>query len=137
MERARGDGFNWRQGGHSRMGVGFVFLAGSAAFNEAADKGGEPRPPEFSSDELACLQEAGMAGGFVIMVVFENGAAKGIISGDIDTAFVGKDAGFNLPVGESRTEGERNILMHRLEGLEDKGITRGCGFNMMREGGVN
>ena len=137
LERARGDRFYWQQGGYSRMGVGFVLLAGGAAFNVLADKGGKPRPPKFGSDKLARFQEARMAGGCVIMAAFKDGVAKGIIGGDIDTAFVGKDAGFDLPVGESRTEGERNILMHRLEGLEDEGVTRGCGFNSMREGGVN
>ena len=63
--------------------------------------------------------------------------AEGIVCGDVDTAFVGKDACFNLPVGESRTERKGNVFMHGLESLKDEGVTRGCGFNAMREGSVN
>ena len=46
------DGGERRDGG---MGIGFVLLAGSTSFNVFADVGGKARPPEFSSDKLACF----------------------------------------------------------------------------------
>ena len=73
----------------------------------------------------------------MIMAPFKDGAAKGIIRGDINTAFIGEDASFDLPVGQLGVERERNILMHGLEGLEDEGITCGGGFDAVGEGGVN
>ena len=80
------------------MRVNLVLLAKGTALNIAVDKGGESRPPEFGGNQLACFQEAGVAGRLMIMAAFENGTAKGVVCGDVDTAFVGKDAGFDLPV---------------------------------------
>ena len=77
------------------------------------------------------FREAGVAGRLVIVATFENGMAKGVISRDIDTAFIHEDTGFDLPVCEPRMERERNVLMHGLEGLDDEGVTRGGGFNPM------
>ena len=119
------------------MCVNFVLLAESAALNILADKGGESGPSELGSDQLSCFQEAGMPSGFMIVAPFKDGVAKGIVCGDIDTAFIGEDAGFDLPVGQLGAEGERNILVHGLEGLENEGVSRGCGFNVVGEGGVN
>ena len=73
----------------------------------------------------------------MVMAAFENGMVEGVVSRDIDAAFVGEDACFDLPVSEPGTEGERNVLMHGLESLKDEGVTRGCGFNSMGEGGVD
>ena len=81
------------------MRVNFVLLAKGTALDISADVGGEAGPPEFSCDQLSRFQEAGMTGGFVIMAALEDGAAEGIICGDIDTALVREDAGFDLPVG--------------------------------------
>ena len=81
------------------MRVNLVLLAKGTAFDIAADKGGEAWPPEFSGDQLASLQEARMTGGFMIMAALEDGAAEGVVSGDVDMAFIGEDAGFDLPVG--------------------------------------
>ena len=78
-----------------------------------------------------------MAGRLVVMAAFENGTAEGIVCGDVDTTLVGKDAHVDLPVGESGTERERNVLVHGLKSLKDEGITHRRGFNVMREGGVN
>ena len=78
-----------------------------------------------------------MAGRFVIMAARENGAVKGVVCGDIDTALVYKDACLDLPVSELRTEGKRNVLMHGLESLEDEGIACGGGFDVMRKGGID
>ena len=119
------------------MRVGFVLLAKGTALNIAADKGGESGPPEFSGDQLACFQEARVAGRFVIMAAFEDGVAKGVVGGDIDAALVSEDARLDLPISESRAKGKRDVLVHRLEGLENEGITRGRRFNVVREGGVN
>ena len=119
------------------MRVSLILLAKSTAFNIAADKGSEARPPEFSGDQLASFQEAGMTGGFVIMATLEDGTAEGIVCGDVDTAFIREDARFDLPVSESGSKGERDILVHRLESLEDEGITCRGGFNVVGEGGVD
>ena len=73
----------------------------------------------------------------MIMAACEDGAAKGIVRGDVDTVFVGEDTHFDLPVSESGSKGERNVLVHRLESLEDEGVTCGSGFNAMGEGGVD
>ena len=100
----------------------------SAPFEKLRSRNG---PPKFGGDQLACFQETRVAGRFMIVAALENGTAKGVISGDVVMAFVDKDARFNLPVGKSRTEGERNVRMHRLESLKDKGVTRGCRFNAM------
>ena len=86
---------------------------------------------------MARFQEAGVTGRLVIMATFQDGASEGIVCGDIDTAFIHKDAGFDLPVSQAGAEGERDILVHRLEGLEDEGVTGGGGFNAMGEGGVD
>ena len=62
LEGAEGDGFDGGEGGDGRVCVNFVLLAKGAALNVAADEGGKSRPPEFGGDELACFQEAGVAG---------------------------------------------------------------------------
>ena len=48
---------------------------------------------------------------------------EGVVGGDIDAAFISEDAGFNLPVSQPGAERKRDVLVHRLEGLEDKGVT--------------
>ena len=63
--------------------------------------------------------------------------AEGVISRDVNAAFVSEDASFDLPVSESGVEGERDILMHGLECLEDERVTGGCGFDTVGEGGVD
>ena len=73
----------------------------------------------------------------MVVAPFKDGLAERIIGRDIDTTFVSQDASFDLPVGKSRTEGERNVFMHRLEGLKDKGVACRCGFNAVGEGGVD
>ena len=113
------------------MCVNLILLAKGIAFHVSADEGGEPRPPKFSGNQLAGFQETGVAGRFMIMAALENGTAKGVICGDVDTAFTGKDACFDLPVGEPGMEGKRNVLMHGLESLKDERVTCGRGFNAM------
>ena len=119
------------------MRVCFVLLAKGAAFYIAADIGSEAGPPEFSGDELASFQEARVSGGFMVMATLEDGTAEGVVCRDVDTALIGKDASFNLPVCEAGAEGEGNILMHGLEGLENEGISCGGGFNAVGEGSVD
>ena len=119
------------------MRVSLVLLAEGTAFDIAAYIGSEARPPEFSGDQLASFQEAGVAGGFVIVTTLEDGAAEGVVCGDIDTTFISEDTSFDLPVGEARTEGERDVLVHGLESVEDEGVAGGGGFNSVGEGGVN
>ena len=42
-----------------------------------------------------------------------------------------------MPVGEVGAEREENILVHRLESLEDEGVTSGGGLNVVRESHIN
>ena len=42
-----------------------------------------------------------------------------------------------MPVGQARTEGKRNILVHGLESLEDEGVAGRGGFNAVGEGSVD
>ena len=119
------------------MRVNFVLLAEGTALDISADVGGEAGPPEFSRDQLSCFQEAGMTGGFVIMAALEDGTAEDVVRGDVDAAFVHKNAGFDLPVSQARTEGKRNVLVHGLESLEDEGVAGRGGFNAVGEGRVD
>ena len=73
----------------------------------------------------------------MIMAALEDGAVGGVIGRDEDAVLVSEDARLDLPISESRAKGERDVLMHGLEGLEDEGITRGRGCNAVGEGGVN
>ena len=73
----------------------------------------------------------------MIVASFKDGTAKGVVRGDIDLPFVSEDASFNLPVSKAGTEGERDVFVHGLEGLEDKGVTRRSGFDPMRESSVD
>ena len=99
------------------MHVGFVLLAFSTAFNVSADKGGEAGPPELGSNKLAGFEEARVAGGCMIMAPFKDGTVKGVIGGDVNTALVGQDASFHLPVSEARAKRERDVRMHGLKCL--------------------
>ena len=73
----------------------------------------------------------------MVVAPLEDGAAKRVVRGDIDMAFISEDAGFDLPVSQLGTEGERDILVHGLEGLEDEGVTCGGRLDAVREGGVD
>ena len=71
------------------------------------------------------------------MAALEDGTAEGVVGRDINAAFISKDAGFDLPVSQAGTEGERDIFVHRLEGLEDEGVACRGGFNAVGESGVD
>ena len=137
LKRAGGNGFDGRQGRYGGVRVNLVLLAKGTAFDIATDKGGKAGPPKFSGDQLASLQEAGVTGRFMIMAAVEDGAAEGIICRNIYATFISEDARFDLPVGEPGMEGERDVLVHRLESLEDEGVTCGGGLNAVGEGSVN
>ena len=78
-----------------------------------------------------------MTGTFVVVASLKNGVAEGIVVGDIDAALIGQDACFNLPVGEAGPEGERDIIIHGLEGLENEGIACRSRLDVMGEGDVD
>jgi len=61
-------------------------------------------------------------GSFVVMASLEDSMAGGVIIRDIDLAFIDEDSSFMLPVGEVRVEGKGDGTVHRLEGLEYKGV---------------
>ena len=117
MKGTGGKGFARRQGGYHGMRVNLILLACGAAFNISADEGSKSQPPELSGDQLSDLKETRVAGRFVVMASFEDGAAEGIISRDIDTALIGEDTSLDLPVSEAGSEGERDVFVHRLKGL--------------------
>ena len=71
------------------------------------------------------------------MAPFKDGTAERFIGGYVDTAFVGEDTRFNLPVGKAGAEGERDILVHGLECLEDERVACRSRFNAMGEGGID
>ena len=71
------------------MCVGFVLLAGCAAFDIFLDVRGKARPPEFGHNELADVQVAGVAGCVVVMTALEDSVVKGVVITNIDTALVG------------------------------------------------
>jgi len=56
------------------------------------------------------------------MASLEDIMAGGVVIRDIDSAFIGEDSGFMLPVGEVRSEGKGDGTVHRLEGLEYEGV---------------
>ena len=78
-----------------------------------------------------------MPGSFVIMALFKDGMADGVIIRDVDSAFVGEDAGFVLPVGEAGVESEGDGSVHGLEGLKYEGVIGRGGLNTIREDGVD
>ena len=58
------------------MSIGIVLLAFSTAFNISADKGSEAWPPELRGNQLAGLQEAGVASRFMIMATLKYGVLE-------------------------------------------------------------
>ena len=72
LEGAGCGGANGGEQWDSRMGVGFVLLAGCTTFDIFADIGGEVRPPEFSRDKLPGFQIAGVTGTLMVMAMLEN-----------------------------------------------------------------
>jgi len=70
-----------------------------------------------------------MPSSFVIMASLKDGMANGVIVGDVDATFVGKDSSFMLPVGKAGAEGEGDGTVHGLKGLEYKGVIGRDGLN--------
>ena len=126
----------WK-GRDSRMGISLVLLAGCTAFDVFVDVGGKARPPEFRSDELSGFQVARVTGTLVVMATLENSVTEGVVIGDIDATLIGQDAHFDLPIGEARTEGKRDVVIHGLEGLENEGVTCRGRLDTVGEGDVN
>ena len=122
MERKRGGGGDGCGGRGSGMCVRLVLLTGCAASNEGANIRGEAWPPELGGNQLASLEEAGVASSGVIMTAAENITAEIASRRDIDTALMGEDAIRMLPVREMGTESRGNRATHGLKGLEDKGV---------------
>ena len=104
------------------MCVRFVLLTSGAASNKSMNIGGEAWPPELGGNQLASLEEAGVASSGVVVTAAENITAEIASGGNKDAAFICEDAIGKLPVREAGTEGRGNGAIHRLKGLEDKGI---------------
>ena len=89
LEGAECGGVNRGEQGNSRMSVGFVLLAGCAAFVIFMDVGGKAGPPKFSRNELASFQVAGVASCGVVMAALEDSMVQGVVIGNIDAALIG------------------------------------------------
>ena len=119
------------------MCINLVLLAKGTSFDIVADKGSKAGPPELGGNQLSGFQEAGVSGGFMIVASCQDGAAEGVIGRDIDAASISKNSGLNLPVGQPGAKWKRNVVVHGLESLKDKGVACRCRFNVVGEGGVN
>ena len=126
LEGAGHRGANGGERQDGRVGVGLVVLAGCTAFDILADVGGEAGPPELGCDKLSGFPITWVAGTVVVVATLQNSVPEGVVIWNIDTALIGQDACFDLPVGEAGMEGERDVLVHGLEGLEDEGIACRC-----------
>jgi len=72
-----------------------------------------------------------VSGCFVIVASCKDGMVDGVIIRDIDSAFVGEDSRFVLPVREVGVEGEGDGTVHGLEGLEYKRVISRGRLNMI------
>ena len=121
-EWKRRGGGNGRGGRGSGMCVHLVLLTGRAASNEGMNIRSEGRPPELGGNQLASLEEAGVASSGVVVTAAENITAEIASGGNIDVALIGEDTIRVLPVRETGTESRGNGAIHGLKGLEDKGV---------------
>jgi len=119
------------------MCVRFVLLASGTAFDVFVDIGSETRPPKLGSNWLMGFEVSGVSGSFMVVALCKDGMVDGVIIRDVDLALVGKDSSFMLPVGEAGVEGKGDGTIHRLEGLEYKGVIGRGGLNVIGEGGVD
>ena len=136
-EREGARGGDRHRGGRKGMGVRLILLAGGTASHESADVRGKTGPPEVGSDKLAGLEKARVARSGMIMATAENVTSKSIIRGNINMALVSKDAVNVLPIRKPGAEGGGNGAIHRLEGLEDKGIGGRGGGDARGESGID
>ena len=113
------------------MSIGFVLLAGCTAFDIFTNIGSEAGPPKFGHNKLAGFQVAGVASCFMVMAVLENSVAQGVVIGNVDTALIGQDAHFDLPVRKVGAEGKRDVFIHGLNGLKNEGVGGRGGCNVM------
>lgn len=95
------------------MHVSLVLLAGSTALDILTDVSGKAGPPEVGCYKLASFEEAGVSGRLMIMTVGEDGATERVISKNVNTALVGQNAGFHLPVSEAGADRQWDVFVHR------------------------
>ena len=133
-EGERGSGGDGRGGRGSGMCVRLVLLTGRAASNEGTNIRSEAQPPELGGNQLASLEEAGVASSGVVVTAAENIAAEIASGRDIDAALIGEDAIRVLPVRETGMESRWNGAIHGLKGLKDKGVRGRRGSNAGGEG---
>ena len=137
LEGTRSVGFDWGQWGDGGVGVRFILLACGAALDVLAHELCETWPPEFGGNELASFQVAGVSGSLVVVATSKDGAAEGVLQGDVDATFVGQDSVIELPVGKARPEGSGDVLQGRLQVLEDEGVGLGRCADALVQFGVN
>jgi len=137
LEGARGGGFDWGKWRYGGVCVGLVLLAGGTAFYVFSDIGREAGPPELGGDQLTGFKVPGVSRCFMVVTTCEDSVTNGIIIRDVYAALVSEDSRLVLPVREAGAEGERDRTIHRLEGLEYKGIIGRGGLNMIGEGSVD
>ena len=56
----------------------------------------------------------GMTSGFVVMAAGEDGAAEGILWGNIDMSFICQDMVIEFPIREAGSESSGDVLQGRL-----------------------
>ena len=96
LERAGGQGRDWREGWYGRVSEHFVGLTNGATGNKAAYKAGHTRPPVIVLEELERAKNAAMtaSGGFM------NGAdeVRAGVQGNVETALVVKVGSVKEPI---------------------------------------
>ena len=75
-----------------------ILLADCAAFDVFPDIKGQAKPPESNGNRLAGFEITGVSSNIMVMASLENGAMKGFVIRDVDTALVGQNAHLDLLV---------------------------------------
>ena len=116
------------------MVVHLVLLASGAARDKGIDKGGQTRPPEIVFDDGFGTKTPCMpgSGGFV------QRTNKGVVGRRwyVHLSLKVEATILKGPVGEGRAREQRGAILHSLDCLQNKGVRRGRGFDMVHEGEV-
>ena len=110
MEGTRGMRFDWGEWGNGGVSVQLVLLAHGTAFDISAHKLGKTWPPELFGDKLVGFEITRVTGSLMVVAVGEDGAAEGVLQGNVDMTFVGQDMIVELPIREAGSEGSGDVL---------------------------
>ena len=114
--------------------VHLVLLANGTARDKGIDKGGQTRLPEVAFDDGFGMKTPCMPGGGG----FVQRANKGAVGcwWHIHPALKVEATVLKGPVSEGRAREQRGAILHGLDCLQNKGVRRGRGFDMVHEGEV-